>query len=142
MTQFTSQCTARAIAFSILTLIPLLSYSSDSTKVCKYQIISGDTVCLVPIQYIRNCNQVILLNEGNLEYGLILKERLFDCLLVDSAYRFTIYQYEETIILKNEQINLWADRANNFEKDAHRNRFWRKVAIPSLGLNLLLILLL
>ena len=142
MTPFISRFTAKVAVFSILTLIPLLSYSNDSTKVCRYQIISGDTVCLIPIQYIRNCNQVILLNEANVQYGLVLKEKLSDRDLIDSAYRFTIYQYQESLILKNTQIDIWMDRANKYEKAMKRNRFWRKIAVPSLGLNALLILLL
>ncbi len=144
--RFTLQNISKLLLFVILMLLTLCVFSQDSTKNLKIAVIGADTVCYVPIQYIRNLNEVILLNEANVEYGLILKEKLHDCQLVDSAYSDMIYQYKQVVILKNVELSIVNDRLvkteYRYEKELKIKKLWRKVAIPSLGLNILLILLL
>ena len=122
------------------------AYSQPNSDSLRIAVISGDSFVLTPLQYIKNCAGLVFINEANVEYGLILKEKLTDCQLVDSAYADMIYQYKQVVILKNGELAIVNDRLGKAEykyfREVDRKKRWRQVAIPSLGINVILVLLL
>lgn len=144
--QFTLKGGIRLMLLSIFLWIPCSAYSQSNSDSLKILVISGDTLVLTPIQHIRNCAGLVFINEANVEYGLILKEKLFDCQLIDSAWADMVYQYKQVVILKNTELSIVNGRLEKaeykYEKEINRKKVWRKIAVPSLGLNVLLILLL
>ncbi len=80
-----------------------------------------------------------------MEYIHTLHERLSDCAKVDSAMTAMVGQYKQVVILKQSQLDLCMEAAINCEKkygkSIKQNRDLKKVVVPSLVLNIILILL-
>lgn len=144
--QFTLKGGIRLMLLSIFLWIHCFAYSQSNSDSLKIVVIVKDSFVLIPIQYIRNCAELVFINEANVEYGLILKEKLHDCQLVDSAWADMVYQYKQVVILKNTELSIVNGRLEKteykYEKEINRKKVWRKIAVPSIGLNILLILLL
>lgn len=145
MTRFTFPYTAKLMVLSTLMLIAQYAYSTNYSDSCRIVVIGQDTFVLCPISAISNSAQAILYNEANVEYIHTLHERLFDCGKIDSAMTAMVGQYKQVVILKQSQLDLCMDAASicetKYSKMCKQNKLLRRIALPSLGLNILLILL-
>ena len=100
---------------------------------------------ICPLSAISNSAQAILYNEANVEYIKTLEEKLSDCHKVDSAMTEMVRQYKQIVILKTSQLDLCMEAVNTCEKaytkEKRKNKIFKRIVYPSLGLNVLLILL-
>lgn len=145
MTRFTFPYTAKLMVLSISMLIAQYGYSTNYSDSCRIVVIGQDTFVLCPLSAVSNSAQAILYNEANVEYIKVLHERLSDCAKVDSAMTAMVGQYKQVVILKQSQLDLCMDAATTCEKKygkaVKQNKDLKKVVVPSLVLNILLILL-
>lgn len=145
MTPFTFPFTAKQIVFSILMLTAQYAYSTNYSDSCKIVIIGRDTFVICPLSAISNSAQAILYNEANVEYIKTLEEKLSDCHKVDSAMTEMNRQYKQIVILKTSQLDLCMEAATtceeNYVKVKSQNKRLKTIVIPSIALNIILLLL-
>lgn len=145
MTRFTFPYTAKLILLSISMLIAQYAYSTNYSDSCRIVVIGQDTFVLCPLSAVSNSAEAILYNEANVEYIHTLHERLSDCAKIDSAMTAMVGQYKQVVILKQSQLDLCMDAASicetKYSKLCKQNKLFRRVMFPSLGLNIIFILL-
>ena len=145
MTRFTFPYTAKLVVLSILMLIAQYAYSTNYSDSCKIVVIGQDTFVLCPLSAVSNSAQAILYNEANVEYIKVLQEKLSDCHKTDSASNVALNQSKQVVILKQSQLDLCMEAATTCEKKygkaVKQNKDLKKVVVPSLVLNIILILL-
>lgn len=139
MTQFTNQFTGRLKLLSIFLLIPFLSYGQNLTANTPKTPVDS-----LP-RMVSNCVESYFLNIAHTLRIATLNEKLNDCRTADSASQFALSECKGIIAIKNAEIDIHKSDKKQLESELakeKRNRFWRKIAVPSLGLNAALLLIL